>query len=209
VHSLHIDAPAAENVPAGQSPLAAERAVPEQYLPEGQAVHDVWPARAWYWPAGHAAHEDDSAEKKEPAGHEAGVAVDGGAVERGEECDTAADVVDGAVVEAGVVAAVEAGAVLTGAFDVVVCATAVTVDVGAVERGEECETAADVVDGAVVEAGVIEAAEVVEAAVVAGEGCVPDTTDEFGSAKIPFPTIQLSNEIMSASASLRLYTSTD
>ena len=79
-HSLHMDAPAAENMPAGQSPLAAERAVPEQYLPGGQAVHDVWPARTWYWPAGHAAHEDDGAEKKEPAGHGAGADVDAGAV---------------------------------------------------------------------------------------------------------------------------------
>jgi predicted NUDIX family NTP pyrophosphohydrolase len=102
--------------------------VPEQYLPEGQAVHDVWPARAWYWPAGHAAQEDDSSEKKEPAGHEAGVAV----------------------------------------------------DAGAVVRGEECGAAADVVVADVVEAGEIEAAAVVAATVVAGEGCVPDTTDEVG-----------------------------
>jgi hypothetical protein len=43
-----------------------------------------------------------------------------------------------------------------------------------VGRGEECGAAADVVDAAVVEA------DISEAAAVAGEGCVPDTTDEVG-----------------------------
>jgi hypothetical protein len=100
-----MDAPAAENMPAGQSPLAAERAVPEQYLPGGQAVHDVWPARAWYWPAGHAAHEDDGCEKKEPAGHGAGADVDAGAVMKREEPGAAAAVVAAAVAAAAEVAA--------------------------------------------------------------------------------------------------------
>jgi len=101
-------------------------------------VQDDWPARAWYWPAGHAAHEDDSSEKKEPAGHEAGVAVDAGAVVRGEEeCGAAADVVDAAVVEAdiseaAVVAAADAGAVWRGAIAVVVGATAAKHELDAV-----------------------------------------------------------------------------
>jgi len=126
-----MDAPAAENVPAGQSPLAAERAVPEQYLPGGQAVHDVWPARAWYWPAGHAAHEDDGAEKKEPAGHEAGADVDAGAEVRGDESGADVTVVAAAVVAAAVVVATAAdvtsgiAAVVPGAAAAVLMAAVV------------------------------------------------------------------------------------
>jgi len=75
-----------------------------------------------------------AAEKKEPAGHGAGVAVDAGAaVVRGEERGAAAGVVDAAVVEAditeaAVVAAVDAGAV----WRVVVGATAAKHELDAV-----------------------------------------------------------------------------
>jgi hypothetical protein len=175
-HSLHIDAPAAENVPAGQSPLAAERAVPEQYLPEGQAVHDVWPARAWNWPAGHAAHEDDGAEKKEPAGHGAGADVDAGAVVKGDESGAdvavvAAEVVAAAVVAAAVVAAAVVAAAVVAAA--VVAAAVVAVTAVAAAAADVASGIAAVVSGAAA-AVLMAVVEVAANDVVPGPTVVPN-----------------------------------
>jgi hypothetical protein len=41
-----VEAPPVENVPAGQSPVGAARAVPSQCFPAGHFVHTVWPILA-------------------------------------------------------------------------------------------------------------------------------------------------------------------
>ena len=98
---------------------------PSTYLPKCY-INTLMEVRVVYWPAGHAAHEDDGAEKKEPAGHEASDAVDAGAVVRGDE--SGADV---AVVAAAVVAAAAAdvtsgiAAVVPGAAAAVLMAAVV------------------------------------------------------------------------------------
>ena len=75
-------------------------------------------------------HEDDSSEKKEPAGHDAGAAVDDGAVVRGNESGADVAVAASAVVAATVVAATAAD--VTSGIAAVVPSTAAAVLMAAV-----------------------------------------------------------------------------
>ena len=140
-------------------------------------MHDVWPARAWYWPAGHAAHEDDDAEKKEPAGHGAGDAVDAGAVVRGDESGADVAVVAAAAVAAAVVAAaVVAAAVVAAAVVAAAVVAAAVVAAAVVAAAVVVATAADVTSGIAAVVPGAAAAVLMAAVVVAANDVVPGPT---------------------------------